>query len=505
MVAYANMGSALLTPDDEGRTAFIDLGFTPPRAISYRSFDALANAYARGLYKRGLRAGDRVAAIAANSYVYLAVVYGALRAGITVVPVNYKLPASIISFILQDSAIRMAFVDGPRRVQVPDTVACIDLDTADASGLIPDFCDAGPFEAVTPGEADASMILYTSGSSGVPKGVVFSHLGHLWGLDRRTSPSGPSSGRTVVAAPLYHQNGLASSQATLGSGGTVILLPGFEVETFARAIADYGVEMITAVPTMIAMMVRKRDFVAGLDLSRVRQVRVSSAPSTPALFSEIKRLFRNATVVNGFGTTEGGPIFFGSHPEGLPQPEMSVGCGHPDVTLRLMVDGREIRNEGVLQIRSRAVMMGYLNKPELTAKVMTEDGFYNTGDIFRRDENGFFFFVRRADDMFVCGGENVFPGDVEGMLLRHPAIAEACVVPVEDEIKGFKPVAFVVAKEGQTLTEDDVKAFALENGPAYQHPRRVFIVSELPLAGTNKIDRHALADRAGAAVAVRNS
>ena len=158
-----------------------------------------------------------------------------------------------------------------------------------------------------------------------------------------------------------------------------------------------------------------------------------------------------------------------------------------------MRDGVEVGDEGVLEIRSRAVMTGYLNRPDLSAKTMTPDGFYVTGDIFRRDADGFFFFVGRADDMFVCGGENVFPGDVEAMLARHPAIAEVCVLPVPDEIKGHKPVAFVVAHAGAKVTEEEIRAFALANGPAYQHPRQVHFLPEMPLAGTNKIDRKALA------------
>jgi acyl-CoA synthetase (AMP-forming)/AMP-acid ligase II len=127
---------------------------------------------------------------------------------------------------------------------------------------------------------------------------------------------------------------------------------------------------------------------------------------------------------------------------------------------------------------------------------MTPDGYYNTGDLMRRDQHGFYYFVGRADDMFVCNGENVYPGDVEQMLERHPDIHQACVVPVPDDIRGQKPVAFIVLAPGATMTVQAVKDFALANGPAYQHPRQVAFVPELPLAGTNKIDRQALITRA---------
>ena len=184
-------------------------------------------------------------------------------------------------------------------------------------------------------------------------------------------------------------------------------------------------------------------------------------------------------------------MIFGSHPAGLPQPPLSVGYPHPEVALRLVDGGDVDASQGVLQLRSPGVMLGYHNRPELRMP-FTDDGYFVSGDVFRRDEQGFHYFVGRTDDMFVCGGENVFPGEVEKLLESHPDIVQACVVPVDDEIKGAKPVAFCVVREGARLTADDVKRFALTHGPAYRHPRFVWFEPRLPLAATNKIDRHAL-------------
>jgi acyl-CoA synthetase (AMP-forming)/AMP-acid ligase II len=203
-------------------------------------------------------------------------------------------------------------------------------------------------------------------------------------------------------------------------------------------------------------------------------------------------LFPRADISNGYGTTEAGPIVFGPHPDRLPTPPLSVGVQHPHVDLRLVgVDGTDA-DEGFLLMRCPALMNEYHNLPEVTRRVMTPDGFYNTGDLFTRDANGFFFFVGRADDMFVCGGENIYPGAVEKMLEQHPLVAQAVVVPVDDEIKGQKPVAFIVLRPGATLSEDAVKAYALQNAAAYQHPRRVWFLDQMPLAGTNKVDRASL-------------
>jgi long-chain acyl-CoA synthetase len=151
-------------------------------------------------------------------------------------------------------------------------------------------------------------------------------------------------------------------------------------------------------------------------------------------------------------------------------------------------------------MKAPSLMNGYHNRPDLPSPI-TADGFYITGDVFRRDETGFHFFVGRTDDMFVSGGENIYPGDVERMLERHPGIAQACVVPIDDEIKGQKPVAFVILKSGKHLTDAEVKQYALRHAPAYQHPRFVWFVDKLPLSSTNKVDRAALKRDAEARIA----
>ncbi|HET7491081.1 MAG TPA: fatty acid--CoA ligase family protein, partial [Bradyrhizobium sp.] len=159
--------------------------------------------------------------------------------------------------------------------------------------------------------------------------------------------------------------------------------------------------------------------------------------------------------------------------------------------LRLIGEDGRSSDLGVLEMKSPAIMNGYHNRPDMPPPI-TADGYYVTGDVFRRDGNGFYFFLGRTDDMFVSGGENIFPSEVERMLESHPDVIQACVVPVDDEIKGTKPVAFVVKRQDSDLDESALKTFALENAPAYQHPRSIWFVDNLPLASTNKLDRSAL-------------
>jgi acyl-CoA synthetase (AMP-forming)/AMP-acid ligase II len=202
---------------------------------------------------------------------------------------------------------------------------------------------------------------------------------------------------------------------------------------------------------------------------------MGSAPVSASLMAAIHRALPQAKVTNAYGTTEAGPVVFGPHPKGLAQPEQSVGYPHPQVALRLVKDADRAAAEGVLEMKCPAVMLGYHNRPDLRS-VITADGFYITGDVFRRDADGFHTFIGRSDDMFVSGGENIYPGDVERMLERHPDVAQACVVPIPDEIKGQKPVAFIIAKAGRTPSEEAVKSFALANAPASQQPRFVWFL-----------------------------
>jgi acyl-CoA synthetase (AMP-forming)/AMP-acid ligase II len=310
-------------------------------------------------------------------------------------------------------------------------------------------------------------------------------------VETRLAERDLSRHRYLIAAPLYHMNALALAQLAIAGYSTIVLLPSFTARRYIEAIDRYRCTWLTAVPPMIAMMLREVELLAAIDLSSVEFVRMGSAPVSQNLMSSLKRTLPQAAITNAYGTTEGGPVVFGPHPDGLPIPDMSVGFPHPKVQVRLVAGDESSAKEGVLEMKCPAIMLGYHNRPDVPTPI-TPDGFYVTGDVFRCDENGFHYFVGRSDDMFNCGGENIYPGDIERMLERHADVSQAAVVPIDDEIKGKKPVAFIVVKVGRHPSEDDIKQFALTNGPAYQYPRFVWFVDKLPVSSTNKIDRSAL-------------
>jgi long-chain acyl-CoA synthetase len=444
MATFTNLGDLIVRDRDLSKTAIIDLGGeTVPREFSYAQLDAMANGVARALSKRGFARGDRVAILSANRAEYLAAFYGIMRAGFVAVPVNFKFPQQTIHFILKDSDAKLVFCDPQRRTDCPRALSVVEFGATGPESFDA-FLDEGPFDTILPAEREPAMFLYTSGSTGTPKGVVLSHQSHIWVVNARLAP-GLDRHRYLIAAPLYHMNALALSQLACAAHATIILLPQFTARAYIEAIERYRATWLTAVPPMMAMMLRETDLLARTDLSSVAFIRMGSAPVSQSLMQAIHRALPKATVTNAYGTTEAGPVVFGPHPQGLPQPEMSVGYPHPQVQLRL-VDG-DNRNavEGVLEMKCPAVMNGYHNRPDVPPPI-TPDGYYITGDVFRRDENGFHYFVGRTDDMFVSGGENIYPADVERMLERHPGVAQAAVVPVEDDIKGTKPVAFVIPK-----------------------------------------------------------
>jgi acyl-CoA synthetase (AMP-forming)/AMP-acid ligase II len=206
---------------------------------------------------------------------------------------------------------------------------------------------------------------------------------------------------------------------------------------------------------------------------------MGSAASSPQLLAEIKAHFPNAEPLVVYGVTEGGPVPLGPHPEGKARPQGSIGTPYPGTHAKLLAGSNP--DEGELVLKNPGILLGYHNLPEETEQRL-RDGWYHTGDICRRDKDGFYYFLGRTDDMFVCGGENI----------RHPAVHQALVMPFHHNVKGQVPYAFIVLQPGAHASENDIRQFALANGPAYQYPRRVFFLKQLPLAGTNKIDRERL-------------
>lgn len=452
---------------EPSKTAFVSL--KDGIHYTYGDLHRISDSVAAGLAER-FDAGEKIALVGINSGAYIATLLGIMKAGLVAVPVNPKLPVFRIREILEDAGARLVFADDELGTPLAGTVP---VRSFDVSGN-------RPFKAVVPQDRQPALILYTSGTTGKPKGVVLSHQSHVWTAQARVKIMSLRDETTLIAAPLFHMQALALAFWVLESGGTAVLLPRFSTISYLEAIGTYKATFITAVPPMIEAILRD-DGIHFADLSSVQVIRLGSAPVVPGLYQRIAAVFHRAAILVGYGTTESGPVTFGSHPDGLPMPSLSYGYPHPEVDVRL-------NDDGVLEIRSPALMNGYHNRQELSP--FTDDGYYVTKDVFKRDDRGFYAFSGRVDDMFVSGGENIYPGEVEEVLGMHPDVVNSCVVPVDDEIKGKKPVAFVI-RHG-SVSEENLKKHVLDHAAPHVHPRRIWFVDSFPVTDTNKVDRKRL-------------
>jgi long-chain acyl-CoA synthetase len=496
-----NLGDVFLAHAGAEKIAIIDL-YDPanPREHSYRDFNASCDAVANGLLVAGMEPGDRIGILALNRVEFLEVLFGAMRVGCVPVMINIKLPDETVEYIVRDAAMKAVFADLNQAERVPEGVRTITFPAgggsaghgrSDAYEDFKIYADDA-FPSFFPGGNDIAEQPYTSGSTGTPKGVLLDHHGQVWMVGKIVeSRDIREDDCSVISAPLYHKNALLAVKSALSAGGCIVIFSRFDAQEYIRAIERYKLTMLTGVPTMYALILQEEKLLDQTDLSTVRNCSMGSAPASDNLLDTLAARFPDARLNLNYGITEGGPILFAwSHPDGLPRPRSSVGFPIDGVDIKL-VDGPD-ENQGILHVKSPGVMKGYHNLPDSAASVLTGDGWMDTGDILRRDETGWYFFVDRADDMFVCAGENIYPGDVEAMLERHEDIMQAVVVPAPNALKAHVPFAWIVKREGSDTDEEAIKQFALKNGPVYAHPRRVFFVDTLPLSGTNKIDRRAL-------------
>ncbi|GAB5415253.1 MAG: class I adenylate-forming enzyme family protein [Congregibacter sp.] len=487
--APTNLGDCLRLYTRATDLAIVDLddnGNVEER-LTAQDLDERISAVAQRLLNFGVKAQDRALLLGVNSLPYLLTYLALMRMGAVAVPLNPALPRETREHVVRDAECAYCFYDDGL-VDLPDTIKCVAF--SDPT-LFSSEAEPSHFAVFQPEPEDIAEILYTSGSTGAPKGVPLTHHGQCWALTHYFTDLENEPERIVVATPLYHMNGFFLATMALSNRMRIHLLPRFNASVWLKTIKEYSIGYVTGVPTMFALAAQLSEKPDPAEFEHVTEAFLGSSPVSDALVAQVKSLFPKAAIRNSYGTTEAGPIVFRDHPGGLERPPTSVGYPVPDIDWRFS-NGSD--QKGPLELRTPAVSPGYLSRPEANSKAFT-NGWYRTGDIMRRDENGFFYFVGREDDMFVCGGENIYPSQVESLLEKHPAVSQAAVIPMRHATKGQAPAAFVVLKPGMHSTADEIKQFTLENGPAFSHPRLVSIIESMPLGGTRKIDRHALAQQ----------
>jgi len=458
--------------------------------LSYSEVDMRARRCARVCQTAGVRPGDRVALAVGNNWRYIEMILGLMRLGAIAVPLNIKLGRDALAFIVEDSGASCVFVD--QRYEERLNGLSVPLVTTEdyeeqLAGVEP--LDLAAHVALE----ECAMLMYTSGSTGRPKGVMLSYRSLWWQAYAEAAVKEVGSeDRGLVMGPLYHANALwGVLYPMLYVGGSVVILPEFEATAAIEAIARYRVTFTGGTPSMFRLLLRSAQHVAR-DLACVKLISCGSAPVSDQLMVELSKLFGGCDLVESYGLTEGGAII--ATPRGKLRRRGSCGRPSPYVELRVLgSDGLKCEAEkvGELWVRSPGNMIGYwTTESELVLR--SEDDWLRTKDLFHRDEEGYYYFHGRTDDRINVGGENVYPKEVESILLEHPCIADVSVVAAFHNTKGEAPVAWVVVSPGCKVTESELQKFFLQRGPAYAHPRRVFVVDALPLAGTNKVDRQLL-------------
>lgn len=471
--------------------------------VSYAELDERADRVAGWLQARAVGPEDRVALLWFNDFRYVEQFLGVMRAGAVVVPLNTRQSDDVLAYVVSDArcaGILAApeLVDRARALAELSGVAQLTGRECFVSG--PDTLEqADRLGQVVPYDpGDVCMQPYTSGSTGRPKGVPLTHLGQIWStVTYAACYLMDETDRALLAAPMYHKNAAVEMKAMLFVGGAGVVLPEFEPVAYMRAIDRYKVTYLSGVPAMYRRLLNEAERFTDVDMSSVRLATAGSAPVTVDLLADFQRVF-GTKILEGYGLTEGGPMVlatprWGTYKLGslgLPLP----GC---EVELRDLAGQDEVAvgEVGELWVRNPGVTPGYHGLPEVTAERIV-DGWLATRDLMRRDADGYHYFVGRTDDMINVAGENVYPKEVEQILLRHKAVKDVAVVAAPHAEKGAVPVAFVVADLESGVTAEELTAFFHEVGPHYAYPRVIEFVDALPLGGTGKLDRHELSLRA---------
>lgn len=464
--------------------------------LSYGEFHRRSNRLARALRRLGVGRGDRVAVLANNRAEYPLVYFAAIKLGAIVVPVNARFQAAEVEAVVNHSEAATFVVehelepivaplrDGDR---LPGVRHFLSFGEGEAGiSRLAAAESADDVEAAID-ERDPHVMLYTSGTTGAPKGALLSQRSYFLQAAVSHLHLGLGEGAVGISMfPMFHMGGWALPLGFWHTGATVVILPRAEPRALLEAVERERATYLYAVPTVFAAMLALPDF-ERFDLSSLRRIASGTAAMTAAQVREIVERFRCREMFILYGSTEGGPIA-GLRPADVERRPESVGRPYLDVDVRLVDDGgQEVAAGAVgeIAVRSEFSMLGYWRNPAETAATI-RDGWVLTGDLGAFDAEGFLSIVGRRKEVIRSAGENVFPVEIERVLLAHPDIVEAAVVGLPDERWGETPVAAVVLRRGARLTAADVIDHVRAHLASYKKPGRVVFLESLPRTASSQ-------------------
>ena len=462
------------------RTAIREEGI----ALTYAGLDRATTLVAGLLGSRGIQPGDRVGVMLPNVAYFPIVYYGALRAGAAVVPMNMLLKEREVAYYMADSDARVLFAW--HQFADEARAGARDAEVIEVAPKAFDALLAGSEQSSTMVERepdDTAVILYTSGTTGRPKGAELTHanLSENVAVSLDLFDLGPDA-VTLGALPLFHAFGQTCAlNATMAVGGSLELLPRFDAGKALEMIQNDRVTLFEGVPTMYSAMLHHP---GEFDTSSL-QLCVSGGAAMPV---EVLRAFERrfeCTILEGYGLSETSPVASFSRRD-LERKPGSIGLPVRGVEMRL-VDVHD--GVGEIVIRGHNVMKGYWNNLEATAKAINADGWFHTGDMARVDDDGYYFIVDRKKELIIRGGFNIYPREIEEVLHEHPDVMEVAVVGIPHDELGEEVGAAVVLKPGSEASTDDIKAFVKARVAAYKYPRVVWLLDALPKGPTGKVLR----------------
>jgi long-chain acyl-CoA synthetase len=460
--------------------------------VTYEMLSDGASRIAGLLKDKGLEPGDRVGIMLPNVPYFGIVYYGVLRAGGVVVPMNVLLKSREVRFYLSDP--------GAKHLFAWHEFADAAQEGADDAGAEVIIVAPGDFERLLAGApsasedaerdpSDTAVILYTSGTTGTPKGAELTHANMLENCRHGATELVRVTEHDVIlgALPLFHSFGqTCCMNNAVRAGACMTMIPRFDPAKALAIIQRDGVTLFEGVPTMYHAMLNHPDR-DRYDISSLRTC-VSGGSAMPV---EVMRGFEQAfgcVVLEGYGLSETSPVASFNHLDREHKPG-SIGTPIKGVEMKVVDDHDQelpVGEVGEIVIRGHNVMKGYWNRPDATAEVM-RGGWLHTGDMARMDEDGYFFIVDRKKDMIIRGGYNVYPREVEEVLYEHPAVLEAAVIGVPDPAMGEEVGAAVALRPGTDASAEEIRAFVKERVAAYKYPRHIWFVDELPKGPTGKI------------------
>jgi long-chain acyl-CoA synthetase len=460
--------------------------------LNYAVLNEAATRVAGLLKEKGVEPGDRVGIMLPNVPYFGAVYYGVLRAGGVVVPMNVLLKGRETGFYLKDSGAKVIFAwhDFGEAAQTGAEEAGAELILVKPGEFEKLVLESPRAEDDEPREgSDTAVILYTSGTTGTPKGAELTHdnLRENCTVTARMLVQDNEEEVILGALPLFHSFGQTCGlNVAVATGACLTLIPRFDPSKALEIISRDKVTVLEGVPTMYHAMLNAPNKDSA-DVSSLR-VCVSGGSAMPV---EVMKTFEkqfDCMILEGYGLSETSPVASFNHPDRERKPG-SIGTPIEGVEMKVVDDqGGDVEQGGVgeIVIRGHNVMKGYWGREDATAEVF-RDGWFATGDMATVDEDGYFFIVDRKKDMIIRGGYNVYPREIEEVLYEHPAVSEAAVIGVPDDSLGEEVAAMVVLKDGAEASEDDIRGFVKDRVAAYKYPRKIWFADELPKGPTGKI------------------